>query len=75
MSGHSKWANIKRKKSKVDEARGKTFTKVSKEIFVAVKQGGPDPEGNFRLKLCIQKAKANNMPAENINRCIQKAAG
>ena len=75
MSGHSKWANIKRKKSKVDEERGKAFTKISKEIFVAVKQGGPDPEGNFRLKLCIQKAKANNMPADNIKRCIEKAAG
>lgn len=75
MSGHSKWANIKRKKSKVDDERGKVFTKISKEIAVAVKQGGPDPDGNFRLKLCIQKAKANNMPADNINRCIQKAAG
>lgn len=75
MSGHSKWANIKRKKSKVDEARGKIFTKIAKEMAVAVKQGGPDPDGNFRLKMCIQKAKANNMPADNINRCIQKAAG
>lgn len=75
MSGHSKWANIKRKKSKVDEERGKIFTKISKELAVAVKQGGPDPDGNFRLKLAIQKAKANNMPADNINRCIQKAAG
>ncbi len=75
MSGHSKWANIKRKKSKVDDERGKVFTKIAKEIAVAVKQGGPDPDGNFRLKLCIQKAKANNMPADNINRCIQKAAG
>jgi len=75
MSGHSKWANIKRKKSKVDDERGKVFTKISKEIAVAVKQGGPDPDGNFRLKLAIQKAKSNNMPADNINRCIQKAAG
>ncbi len=75
MSGHSKWANIKRKKSKVDDARGKIFTKISKEILVAVKQGGPDPEGNFRLKLCVQKAKDNNMPGDNIARCIQKAAG
>ena len=75
MSGHSKWANIKRKKSKVDDERGKIFTKIAKEIAVAVKQGGPDPDGNFRLKLAIQKAKSNNMPADNISRCIQKAAG
>ncbi len=75
MSGHSKWANIKRRKGKQDEIRGKIFTKIAKEIFVAVKQGGPDPDGNFRLKLCIQKAKANNMPVDNINRSIQKAAG
>ena len=75
MSGHSKWANIKRRKGKVDEERGKIFTKLAKEIHVAVRQGGPDPEGNFRLKLCIQNAKSNNMPAENINRAIAKAAG
>ncbi len=75
MSGHSKWATIKRKKGKIDDERGKIFTKISKEIFVAVKLGGPDPDGNFRLKLCIQKAKANNMPNDNIKRCIQKAAG
>ncbi len=75
MSGHSKWANIKRRKGKQDEIRGKIFTKIAKEIFVAVRQGGPDPDGNFRLKLCIQKAKANNMPVDNINRSIQKAAG
>lgn len=75
MSGHSKWANIKHKKARQDEAKGAVFTKMSKEIMVAVKQGGPDPEGNFRLKLCIQKAKANNMPNDNINRAIQKASG
>lgn len=75
MSGHSKWANIKHKKARQDEAKGAIFTKVSKEIMVAVKQGGPDPDGNFRLKLCIQKAKASNMPNDNINRAIQKAAG
>jgi len=75
MSGHSKWATIKRKKSKIDDERGKIFTKIAKEIAVAVKQGGPDADGNFRLKLAIQKAKSNNMPADNINRCIQKAAG
>ena len=75
MSGHSKWANIKRKKSANDAERGKIFTKIGREIQVAVRQGGPDPDGNFRLKLCIQKAKANNMPADNIKRCIEKAAG
>ena len=75
MSGHSKWATIKRKKSKIDDERGKIFTKIAKEIAVAVKQSGADPDGNFRLKLAIQKAKSNNMPADNINRCIQKAAG
>lgn len=75
MSGHSKWANIKRRKGANDAERGKLFTKIAKEIQVAVRAGGPDPDGNFRLKLCIQKAKANNMPAENINRCIQKASG
>ncbi|MGI6361870.1 MAG: YebC/PmpR family DNA-binding transcriptional regulator [Bacillota bacterium] len=75
MAGHSKWSTIKRKKSKVDAERGKIFTKISREIMVAVKQGGSDPDGNFRLKLCIQKAKDNNMPNDNINRVIQKAAG
>lgn len=75
MSGHSKWANIKRRKGAVDAERGKVFTKISREIIVAVQQGGPDPDGNFRLKLMIQKAKAANMPNDNINRCIQKAAG
>lgn len=75
MSGHNKWSTIKHKKGKNDAAKGKMFTQISKEIFVAVKQGGPDPDGNFRLKLCIQKAKANNMPMDNVNRAIQKAAG
>lgn len=75
MSGHSKWANIKRRKGAVGAERAKAFTKISREIIVAVQQGGPDPDGNFRLKLMIQKAKAANMPNDNINRCIQKAAG
>jgi len=74
MSGHSKWANIKHKKARQDEAKGAIFTKISKELMVAVKQGGPDPDGNFRLKLMIQKAKANNMPNDNINRAIAKAS-
>ncbi len=62
-------------KGAVDAERAKAFTKISREIIVAVQQGGPDPDGNFRLKLMIQKAKAANMPNDNINRCIQKAAG
>jgi len=75
MSGHSKWANIKRKKGANDAERGKIFTKMAKEIAVAVRAGGPDPDGNFRLKMCVQKAKASNMPSDNIKRCIEKAAG
>ena len=75
MSGHSKWANIKRKKGANDAEKGKIFTKIAKEIQVAVRLGGPDPDGNFRLKLCIQKAKSANMPSDNIKRCIEKAAG
>lgn len=75
MSGHSKWATIKRKKAANDAARGNVFTKISKEIQVAVRLGGPDPDGNFRLRLAIQKARSANMPVDNINRCIQKAAG
>ena len=75
MSGHSKWANIKRRKGAVDAERAKAFTKISREIIVAVQQGGPDPDGNFRLKLMIQKAKAANMPNDNIQRSIKKASG
>jgi len=75
MSGHSKWNNIKRKKGASDAAKGAVFTKSAKEIMVAVKQGGPDPDGNSRLKDVIAKAKANNMPNDNINRAIKKAAG
>lgn len=75
MSGHSKWSTIKRKKGKIDAERGKVFTKIAKELAVAVQQGGPDPDGNFRLKMMIQKAKAVNMPNDNIKRCIEKAAG
>lgn len=75
MAGHSKWANIKHKKAKVDAQKGKIFTKIGREIMVAVKEGGADPEANFRLKMVIQKAKENNMPGDNINRAIQKAAG
>ncbi len=75
MSGHNKWSTIKYKKGKADAARAKVFTQISKEIFVAVRQSGPDPTANFRLRLCIQKAKAANMPMDNVNRAIQKASG
>lgn len=75
MAGHSKWANIKHKKAKADEKRGKIFTKIGRELMVAAKEGGPDPEANPRLKTVIQKAKSVNMPNENIMRNIQKAVG
>lgn len=75
MSGHSKWANIKHKKGKVDAIRGKVTTKISREITIAVKMGGSDPTGNMRLKLALQKARENNIPKENIQRAIQKGAG
>ena len=75
MSGHSKFANIKHKKEKNDAAKGKIFTKLGREIAVAVKEGGPDPTQNSRLKDVIAKAKANNMPNDTIDRSIKKAAG
>ena len=75
MSGHSKWANIKRKKGKNDAIRGKITTKIGREITIAVRMGGADPTGNMRLKLALQKAKENNIPKENIKRAIQKGAG
>lgn len=75
MSGHSKWATIKRKKAAIDAKRGKIFTKLIKEITVAVRQGGPIPENNPRLRLVIDNAKAVNMPADNIERAIKKASG
>ena len=75
MSGHSKWANIKNRKGKQDALRGKIFTKIGKEIAVAVKEGGSNPEANSRLRDVIAKAKANNMPTDNIQRAIKKAAG
>ena len=75
MAGHSKWANIKHKKSRADAQRGKIFTKLGREIAVAVRSGGPDPNTNSRLKDIIAKAKANNVPNENIIRSINKAAG
>lgn len=76
MSGHSKWANIKHKKARSDEKRGKEFTKIAKEITIAVRTGGGgDPEANSKLKLAIQKAKAINMPNDNISRAIKKGTG
>lgn len=75
MSGHSKWANIKNKKGKQDALRGKIFTKIGKEIAVAVKEGGSSLDGNTRLRDAVAKAKANNMPSDNITRAIKKAAG
>src|SRR5690349_18935947 len=74
MAGHSKWANIKHRKGKADAAKGKIFTRVSKEIINAVKLGGPDPKNNPRLRLALQKAKAGNVPNDNIERCIKKAS-
>ena len=75
MSGHSKWANIKRKKGANDAIRGKITTKIGREITIAVRMGGGDPTGNMRLKLALSKAKANNIPKDNINRAIQKGLG
>ena len=75
MSGHSKWSNIKHKKEKTDSQKAKIFTKIGREISVVVKQGGPDPASNFKLKDVITKARSVNMPNDNIMRCIKKAAG
>ena len=75
MSGHSKWSNIKHKKEKSDAKKGKIFTKLGREITVIVKSGGADPESNSKLRDVIAKAKANNMPNDNIDRCIKKASG
>ena len=74
MSGHSKWSTIKRKKEKTDNARAKVFTKIGREIAVAVKEGGPDPAGNSKLKDVIAKAKAANVPNDNIDRIIKVGA-
>jgi YebC/PmpR family DNA-binding regulatory protein len=75
MAGHSKWENIKRRKARVDAQKGKIFTKLAREIIVAAKEGGPDLDTNFRLRLAVQKAKEANMPNDNINRAIQKGSG
>ena len=75
MSGHSKWHNIQAKKGKADAARGKIFTKLGRELLIAVKQGGADPAGNSKLKDVIAKCKAANMPNDTINNAIKRAAG
>ena len=75
MSGHSKWHNIQAKKGKTDAARGKIFTKIGREIAIAVREGGSNPESNSKLRDVIAKAKSNNMPNDNIKRSIMKASG
>jgi YebC/PmpR family DNA-binding regulatory protein len=75
MSGHSKWAQIKRQKGANDAKRGAIFTKLGRELVVAARQGGPDPAGNFRLRLAVQRAREANMPADTIDRAIKRATG
>ncbi|MEK6577332.1 MAG: YebC/PmpR family DNA-binding transcriptional regulator, partial [Nitrospirota bacterium] len=75
MSGHSKWATTKHKKMAVDAKRGKIFTKIIREITIAARHGGGDPEGNPRLRTAILKSKENNMPADNIKKAIQRGTG
>ena len=75
MSGHNKWSTIKRKKGALDAKRGKIFTKIIKEIIIAAKEGGGDPDSNARLRLAVQNAKGANMPKDNIERAIKKAVG
>ena len=75
MAGHSKWANIKRQKARVDAVKGKTFAKISREIIVAARSGMPDPNGNFQLRTAIEKAKAAGIPNDNIDRAIAKGSG
>ncbi len=74
MAGHSKWANIKHRKGRADKIKGKMFSRVTKEIITAVKQGGPDPKSNPRLRIALEKARAVNMPNDNIERNIKKAS-
>ena len=75
MSGHSKWSTIKRKKAATDAKRGKLFTKIGRELVIAAREGGPDPDTNIRLRLVVEKAKAANMPKDNIARAIRRGAG
>jgi YebC/PmpR family DNA-binding regulatory protein len=75
MSGHSKWSTIKRKKGAADAKRGQLFTRLAREIVIAAREGGGDPEANFKLRLQVEKARANNMPKENIERAIRRGTG
>lgn len=75
MSGHSKWATIKRKKGATDAKRGQIFTRLTREIVMAAREGGGDPDSNFRLRLAVDKAKAQSMPKDNIERAIKRATG
>ncbi|MCL6644966.1 MAG: YebC/PmpR family DNA-binding transcriptional regulator, partial [Dehalococcoidia bacterium] len=75
MAGHSKWAQIKRQKGANDQKRGALFTKLTREIMQAARQGGPDPAANFKLRLAVQRARAANMPNDNIERAIARATG
>ena len=75
MSGHSKWSTIKRKKGAADAKRGQLFTRLAREISIAARQGGGDPDSNFRLRIAIDRARANNMPKDNIERAIQRGTG
>lgn len=75
MSGHSKWATIKRKKGAADAKRGQVFTRLTREIVMAAREGGGDPESNFRLRLAVEKARAQNMPKENIERAVKRGTG
>jgi YebC/PmpR family DNA-binding regulatory protein len=75
MSGHSKWSTIKRKKGAADAKRGAIFTRLAREIVIAAREGGGDPETNFRLRLAVDKARAENMPKDNIERAIRRGSG
>ncbi|HET9417234.1 MAG TPA: YebC/PmpR family DNA-binding transcriptional regulator [Candidatus Limnocylindria bacterium] len=75
MSGHSKWSTIKRQKGANDARRGALFTKLAREIITAARQGGPDPDANYRLRMAVEKARSNSMPADNIKRAIERATG
>lgn len=75
MAGHSKWANVKHRKARMDAHKGKIFTKLAREMMVAAREGGGDINANFRLRLAVQKARENNMPGDNIQRAIQKGTG
>ena len=75
MSGHNKWSKIKHQKGASDAKRGNLYTKLSREIIIATREGGGDPDGNFRLRLAIQKARDSNMPLDNIDRAIKKGSG